>query len=228
MADLDYSSNPNQRTPCVLVLDASTSMETTGPSGQTRIDALNEGLKTLEKHLRGDDTAITRVQLAIVSVGGPNNSAQIMMDWTDAENFQAFDLVTGGMTPLGRGIQIGLDLVEDCKQELRESGISYTRPWMIIMSDGMPTDGDVIWNQVVTECRDAEDEQKVEFFPIGVEGASTDTLDEISSKGSLKLDGIKFNELFVWLSSSLSAVSQSRPGEELKLPSMDPWRNVKV
>ena len=66
MTTVDYSGNPNQRTPCVLVLDASGSMDTQGSNGKTRIEALNEGVRVLEKSLRADDTAITRVQLAIV------------------------------------------------------------------------------------------------------------------------------------------------------------------
>ena len=228
MNQVDYSSNPNQRTPCVLVLDASHSMEAVGDSGRTKISALNSGLKALEKHLREDDTAITRVQLAIVSVGGPNNTAEILMDWTDAVNFSAFELQSGGVTPLGKGIQIALDLIEECKDDLRQAGVSYTRPWMMVITDGMPTDDTKFWNQVADECQLAEEDRKVEIFAIGVENANTTILDQISSKPSLMLDGIKFNELFIWLSASLGAASQSRPGEELQLPSTDPWRNVKV
>jgi uncharacterized protein YegL len=58
MSTVDYSS-PNQRTPCVLILDASGSMDTVGPSGKTRIQALNDGIKALEQSLREDDTAMS-------------------------------------------------------------------------------------------------------------------------------------------------------------------------
>ena len=44
MSLVDYSANPNQRTPCVLVLDASSSMEQREADGRTRISALNEGV----------------------------------------------------------------------------------------------------------------------------------------------------------------------------------------
>ena len=77
---VDYSGNANQRTPCVLILDASGSMTTTGSRGKTRIQELNEGIKTLEEALKSDDAAISRVQLGIVSVGGPSNSAEVLMD----------------------------------------------------------------------------------------------------------------------------------------------------
>jgi len=48
MHTVDYTSNPNQRTPCLLILDASGSMDTVGASGKSRIQALNEGIKALE------------------------------------------------------------------------------------------------------------------------------------------------------------------------------------
>ncbi len=226
MSTIDYSSNPNQRTPCVLVLDASGSMDTLGSSGKTRMEELNEGVLTLEKHLREDDAAITRVQLAIISVGGPANVADTMMDWTDAANFQAFPLSTGGATPLGAGVKLGLELIEQGKQDLRAAGISYTRPWMMVISDGEPTDDASLWASAVSECRAAEASKKVEIFTIGVEGANLQTLGELSVKPPLMLSGVRFKELFVWLSASLSAASRSRPGDTLQLPSTDPWRNV--
>ena len=226
MSTVDYSSNPNQRTPCVLILDASGSMDTVGSSGKTRIQALNDGIKALEQSLRDDDTAVTRVQLAIVSVGGPANDADVMMDWTDAINFQAFPLKTGGATPLGKGIQLGLELVEQGKQNLRAAGISYTRPWMMVISDGDPTDERSVWATATRDCKAAEAAKKVEIFCIGVEGANLQILSELGSKPPLMLDGVKFREMFVWLSSSLSAASRSRPGDSLQLPSTDVWRNV--
>jgi uncharacterized protein YegL len=226
MNAVDYGSNPNQRTPCVLILDASGSMDAPGAEGKTRIEALNEGIKTLEDYLKADDTALARVQLAIVSVGGPGNDADVMMDWTDAVNFTAFNLRSGGTTPLGQGISIGLDLIEQGKQNLKSAGISYTRPWMMIITDGEPTDSSDVWTSAVRAARAAEAAKKVEIFAIGVEGANMSSLAELSEKPPLKLGGVKFNELFVWLSTSLSAASRSRPGEMLHLPTTDPWRNV--
>ena len=90
MSEIDYSGNQNQRTPCVLVLDASASMTEETGNGQTRMDELNRGVEELEKSLRQDDVALSRVQLAIVSVGGAAYDADVMMDWTDVVNFSSF------------------------------------------------------------------------------------------------------------------------------------------
>ena len=93
---------------------------------------------------------------------------------------------------------------------------------------GGPTDSDAEWAAAVAECKAAEAAKKVEIFSIGVEGADLSVLGQISAKPPLMLAGMKFEELFVWLSSSLSAASRSRPGETLQLPSTDPWRNVGI
>jgi uncharacterized protein YegL len=228
MSNIDYSGNPNQRTPCVLVLDASGSMGATTSSGKTRIEELNLGIQALETELRADDTALVRVQLGIVSVGGPANDAEIMMDWTDATEFTAFPLRADGTTPLGKGVRIALQMIEHAKQNLRAAGVSYTRPWMMIISDGDPTDPPDVWSSAVSECKAAEAAKRVEIFTIGVEGANLATLSELGSKPPLMLSGMKFQELFVWLSASLSAASRSRPGAALQLPSTDPWRNVSL
>lgn len=226
--NVDYSNNAQQRTPCVLVLDASGSMGSRGNNGKTRIDLLNEGVKQLELALKSDEAAVSRVQIAIVIVGGPTNDAELLMDWTDANYFQAFPLSSGGVTPLGKGIRLGLEAIENGKSELRQQGISYTRPWLMIISDGEPTDPPSEWQMTVTQARQAEQQKKAEVFCIGVEGANLSRLGEVSSKPPLELDGLKFSELFIWLSSSLSAASRSRPGDTVQLPSTDPWRNVGI
>ena len=69
-----YVNNTNQRTPCVLVLDASYSMSTRHHLVR-QIQLLNEGLKEFESAMKSDTTALTRVQVSIVIVGGPNSTA---------------------------------------------------------------------------------------------------------------------------------------------------------
>ena len=223
---VDYVNNPNQRTPCVLILDASYSMSTRTKSGKTRIEHLNEGLHALEDALKSDPMALTRVQISIVIVGGPNSQAELLMDWTDANHFTAFDLIPDGNTPLAEGLQIGLELVEEAKLNLNNSAIGYTRPWIIVISDGDPTSSAAAWKEATDATQNAETNRKVEIFSIAVEGASIEKMNQISHKPCAQLSGMKFKELFVWISDSMSKYAQSRPGDNITLPNTDPWRDV--
>jgi uncharacterized protein YegL len=67
--------------------------------------------------------------------------------------------------------------------------------------------------------REGEAGKKFVFFAVGVEGAHFDILKQIAVGDPIKLEGLRFRDLFAWLSSSLGAVAQSQPGDEVKLDS---------
>lgn len=217
--DVSFSDNTNQRTPCVLVLDGSGSM--TGKS----IRQLNEGLKQFEKELKDDPTTSLRVQVLVIRIGG-HDEVDIVTDWTDAIDFTAPEIVANGSTPIGEGMATALDEVEMQKDVYDENGITSTRPWIILISDGVPTDHN--WEYVAERCREAESDKRCVIFPVGTETADFDALDKFSNKTAKRLGGLQFSELFVWLSRSMTAVSSSVPGESVQLPATDDWETIEV
>tara|TARA_B100000524_G_C23640387_1_gene366460 strand:+ start:403 stop:1071 length:669 start_codon:yes stop_codon:yes gene_type:complete len=207
--DLVLQDNSSQRLPCVVLVDGSSSMD-----GEA-INNLNEGLKVLEAELKADDVASLRVQLLIVRIGG-HSDVETVIDWTDAIDFIAPTIEANGTTPLGMGVKHSLKKIEEQKEKYKQNQIPYNRPWLFIITDGSPTDNG--WERCANKAVEAETKGKVVIFPIGTEGANFDTLNQFSSRGAMMLQNLNFKELFVWLSQSVSAGSQTEVDSTSQLP----------
>jgi uncharacterized protein YegL len=222
MSDIDIpdralTDNNSQRLPCALVIDGSGSMA--GPA----MDELNAGLQLLEQELKNDDVASLRVQVLVIRFGD-SNQVEVVSDWKDAMDFQAPRLKANGSTPMGAAVTLALNKIEEQKARYKANGIAYNRPWLFLLTDGEPTDTD--WEQAAGHCRAAEQEGKVVFFGIGVGQANLATLGRFSSRQPLRLQGLKFRELFVWLSQSAKVSSKAAQGSNVQLSAPSDWAQV--
>jgi uncharacterized protein YegL len=224
----NYAENVSQRTPCLLVLDASTSMSSVEPGGRSRIDLLNEGIATLHAELAADELALSRVQIGAINVGGFSAHPQMFLDWTDGVDFQPFPMKAGHNTPLGEAMLLAMEVLERQKATLRSNGISYTKPWVMVLTDGAPTDTEATWRDACARVREYQAANKALIFPIGIGEVDISKLSELSTTPPMRMQGLRFRELFIWLSGSLSAASRSAPGAHIDLPSTDPWASVRL
>jgi uncharacterized protein YegL len=219
LPDVALRDNTSQRLPCVLLLDGSGSM-----ADSAAIDELNAGVRLLEDELKKDDVASQRVQLLVIRFGG-DTDVEVVADWTDAMSFTAPQLTASGLTPMGEAVRVGLAKLEEQKARYRANGIAYNRPWMFVITDGEPTDDD--WKQAAVQCKAAEQANKLIFFGIGVGGGADLTkLAEFSARKPVRLQGLKFRELFHWLSSSAKSASKQAPGSNVQLAPPSDWMQV--
>jgi uncharacterized protein YegL len=213
-----FADNPEPRLPCLLLLDISGSMQ-----GQP-IQELNAGLVSYKDALFADALAAKRVEVAIVTFGG---EIQTVCDFTTVGGFQPPMLTAGGDTPMGAAIIRGLEILKTRKEVYKSNGISYFRPWVFLITDGGPTDA---WKAAADQVKQGEASTSFSFFAVGVEGANFEVLGKIVTREPLKLKGLRFQDLFLWLSSSQLAVSRSNPGETIQLidPTAGPkgWASV--
>jgi uncharacterized protein YegL len=216
LEDLVDIANPQQpHCATILLLDVSGSM-----SGE-KISQLNQGLKAFKEDIEQDDLASKRVDLAIVTF---DDTVQVNHNFSSIEDFDPPTLSTGGSTSMGDGILKAAEMIEERKQQYKQKGIDYYRPWIFMITDGEPTDmqpGDPKWSKVVKTVHDGEANKKFMFFGVAVEPANTEILGQITppNRQPVRLKQGRFRELFQWLSKSQSKVSSSNPGEQIALES---------
>lgn len=212
---IEFAENPEPRCALVLVLDISGSM-----AGEP-INQLNAGLEVLAEELRDDPLASQRVEVAIVTFG--TGGVVTAQDFVVADEFVPPVLRSGGTTPLGKAVLTAADMVASRKQQYREGGVAYFRPWIFLITDGAPTDA---WKGARDVVHRGENDGSFSFFAVGVQGADMTVLAELATREPIMLDGLKFRELFQWLSQSQRQVSSSRPGDQVPLPPPTGWAQV--
>jgi uncharacterized protein YegL len=209
----EFAENAEPRCPCLLLLDTSGSMD-----GEP-IRQLNDGLAAFKEELSADLLAMKRVEVAVVTFGPVN----VLSEFQTPDLFYPPQLTTTGDTPMGAAIERGLEMLRERKDAYRANGISYYRPWIFLITDGAPTDS---WQRAAQLVKEGEASRAFSFFAVGVRGANMEILSQIATRTPQKLDGLKFRELFAWLSSSLSGVSKSQVGQQVLLPPPSGWTEV--
>ncbi|MEZ2251227.1 VWA domain-containing protein [Microcoleus sp.] len=211
---VDFADNPEPRCPCILLLDVSGSM-----SGAP-IKALNEGLRIFRDELNKDDLAKKRVDVAIVTF---ESEVKVVQDFVTADQFQPPTLEVGGLTYMGKGINKALDILQARKASYKANAISYYRPWVFMITDGSPSDNEVV-DRAAQRIRDEEISKGVAFFGVGVEGVDMPRLSQILiERTPVKLQGLNFAKMFQWLSASMGKVSHSKLDEQVPLEPPKGW-----
>ncbi len=208
-----FADNPEPRCPCLLLLDTSGSM-----SGQP-IAELNSGLVAFKDDLAADSLAMKRVEIAIITFG----PVKVESVFHTAPNFYPPTLKATGDTPMGSAIKQGVELLRQRKEEYRINGIPYYRPWILLITDGDPTDE---WKTAAALVHEGEESKSFAFFTVAVGRANMDMLRQIAVREPLRLQGLKFSDLFQWLSSSMKAVSSSALGSSVPIQPPNGWAEV--
>ncbi|BDE05061.1 hypothetical protein WPS_03370 [Vulcanimicrobium alpinum] len=206
-SSVEFAENPEPRCACILLLDTSGSMQ-----GEP-IAQLTLGLRSFKDELAADPLASKRVEIAVVTFG---DGAQLLADFADAGSFEPPALAAGGLTPMGAAIRDALGRLAARKESYRTNGIAYYRPWIFLITDGEPTDD---YLAAAQEVRAGEERGAFSFYAVGVNNANMTKLAQIAppKRPPVKLDGMRFRDLFVWLSKSMRTVSRSSVGDKVKL-----------
>jgi len=204
----DLVENPTPRVPIALVLDISGSM-----SGKP-IQELNDGVNIFIDEIRNDEYTRYSAEICIITFG---DTVEVIQDFTTVDNISYPVFKASGTTPMGSAVLEALERLEKRKSMYKELGIDYYQPWMVLMTDGQPTD-DI--TEAVRKTQELLSQRKLVVFPVAIgPNADINILSKFTTPDRipLRLKGLKFREFFLWLSKSVAQVSRSTPGQKVKL-----------
>jgi len=202
----DLIINHTPRVPVAICLDVSGSM-----AGQP-IAELAQGVHTLFAELYDNALARASADVAVVTFGARIDK---IVDFGPVQRKPFVQMLADGLTPMGTTVNYALDLLEARKQDYKAAGVSYYQPWLILMTDGAPTD-DI--TAAVRRTAAMASAHKLLVIPVGVgQAADLGVLSRFSpQQRPLRLRGLAFTPFFRWLSASIERVSNSTVGTEFR------------
>jgi len=219
----DLIDNPSARLPVALLLDTSGSMLT-----EDRIGELNKGIIHFFNSVLEDEITKYSVELSIITFGRIVKKVDFANIEKKVTKFKKNMPIKGDNpkdgTQMGEAVEISVKILNDRKNEYNIAGIEYYQPWIVLMTDGQPTDNITLSSSLTSEMVKAN---KLSFFPIAIGyGANLAELSRFSPKRQpLRLKGLNFREFFEWLMKSAKNTSLSTPSQETNLPPIG-WGTV--
>ncbi|OUQ24002.1 hypothetical protein B5E80_08240 [Flavonifractor sp. An135] len=218
----DLVDNPTPRIPVALCLDVSGSM-----FGKP-MEELNTGVTRYLEEVRKDELALSSAETALVTFG---DTAQRIADFDTADRLRPPVLEADGITDMGAGLALALDLLEQRKKAYQSAGVDYYQPILVVMSDGAPNGDPRVLKAAVARIQEQLDRRKLTVVAVGLgPDADLEMLSRLSRRQAVRLSGTRFREFFLWLSRSVASVSATLPGEETSLNlealqalSAEPW-----
>ena len=187
----------------VFLLDTSYSME------GDFIRQLNDGINRFKQEVCKDSQTKSILDVAIIEF---NSTHSIVQEFVPVEYMDTINLHVAGATQMSAPIREALKMVDERSRFYRRSGSEPYKPWVMLMTDGAPSD-DI--SAVAQEIKKMEADGKVSFRSLGIGNPNEylPALRQLCGEKVLALDGTDFTSFFNWVAKSMRSVSQSSPGE---------------
>lgn len=191
---------------CTILVDTSSSM-------RESLCQLNNALKDFNEALNNNARARVSVEVSLITF---DSTARVALPFCPVHLIEFPELTAQGMTSMHAAV--GLALKEDRRRKelYKKSGTGHHRSWFFLLSDGAPNDES---NGEFEDLIAAQKAGSVNFYAVGIgEHADTKQLASLSVNESVIVATREnFEKAFLWLSNSLSKVSQSRTGTRVSI-----------
>ena len=186
-------------------------VDTSGSMYGDPINELNVGLNKFKADVCEDPTTREVLDVAVVAF---NSTVQVIQEFKPIEYMEPVNLTANGGTSMGAALRQGIQMIDERYRFYRRSGSEPYCPWIIMITDGVPTDS---VEGLETEIERLDNEDKMRLWSLAVSGADTRFLNQLGHhKRVLVLKDLDFTKFFDWVTKSMRSISVSSPGEKAK------------
>lgn len=195
--------------------------------GVSCLELLQDGIQQFYDTVFSDEMARCTVEIAIVTF---DDYARQMKRFSRVEYMKQSEdgrLVSAGCwrlpkleakgekTAMGEGINLALDLLENCKEDYSKRGLDSYQPWLVIMSDGKNNGSDAAFTKAQGRIRDLVNRNKLAVYPLAIgHRADLQQLNALSPKQeAFRVQAPQIRSLFRWLAQSSKVVSSGELGQ---------------
>jgi len=201
----DLNTNSANRVPICIVVDTSFSM-----NENDRIGEVSKGLASFIRDGIDNEYAVDSIELCIIAF--EDNNAVVIQPFANLRNVSFKPLKASGQTPLGKGVSLALEEIDEILRKYTNAGIMPYKPRLVIMSDGAVND-DI--SKVSREVRNRISNRSLKVSCIDMGNGGKTDLDKFTIDGSSEsISSFDMKNFFSMLSRSCAALSLSSPGED--------------
>lgn len=177
---------------------------------QNAIRNIEKAVNRFADDICKDPKAAERVDICVMTF---NDTAQVVQDWCPITEMKKVTLSAGGGTNMSAGLKMAVEKLKERGHLYEHMGITVRMPYLIILTDGMGDDIDVI----AEEIRERARKKKMYTWFLGVAGYDKATAAKLTEGRRVfeltEEAGYDFTDFFHVMEVSIKAVSTSAPGE---------------
>ena len=193
--------------PCVILLDISESMlgAKGTPVGERPIDELNKAITTFAEDLKTQRDVNACTEVSFITF---NTDVNVIQPFKNADKFNVPKLFASGTTVMNEAIETALEIIESQKRLYQREDVEYYRPWLYLLTDGLPTDKDRETSAKM-KLKEAIEGNHVVFYPVQIgKWADREHLlsyypNSFKEKSVIVAEKGHFKELFKFFSNSI-------------------------
>jgi len=168
---------------------------------------LNMALEEFYQSINIDDEAAEKLEICLITFG---SEVKCIQEPAKVDNFKMPSLEADGTTKLVDGIRLAIKQVELRKEYYKKYSPQYSRPMIIVITDGEPDSGQDIFG-LSEELKNDMISKKYTLHVIGTTDCNYAKIAQFCPKELIyQLDGLNYSRFFKWLSKSTDEISSGK------------------